>query len=188
MKKYLTKPLSWLLAAGVILVVLAVYLVYQNVASKTADQVIAEASQLYSEQKFDKAAALYERSIDRAGLVNNPEAWNNYANILRELNKYDQAEQAYLRAISIDQLYEISFRNLISLDNGRSDLTAELKADKLKALALLLERAIAAKPDSVALVEDAISTYRILNDQANADKYQSIRSDLLLKLDHEEGN
>ncbi|OGB75090.1 hypothetical protein A2810_01785 [candidate division Kazan bacterium RIFCSPHIGHO2_01_FULL_49_10] len=182
MKKFLTQPLIWILTIGIVVIVVA-YLVYQNTATKTAQQIIAEASQLYSQQQFAQALDLYQKHINQAGLVNNPEAWNNYANLLRDSNKLDQAEQAYLRAISINKLYETSFRNLLFLYSSRPELTDDQRSEKITSLIQPLQQAITAQPDSVVLVEDMISLYQELKDSANIEKYTNIRAELLSKLE-----
>ncbi|OGB74186.1 hypothetical protein A2V68_00175 [candidate division Kazan bacterium RBG_13_50_9] len=168
----------WITIAVVIVAIAAIYagVAWRQSVSETA--LLREAGQLYAAGELSKAADFYKAKLD-GPLAGSAAAWNNYGNVLRDTEQYNEAETAYLKSIELDPTYEPVYRNLLFFYIDRPDVPADIRESELTGLRDQLLRAHQLAPKSISIVEDLMSTYRELGDNENARTYQDIRDKLL---------
>lgn len=89
----------------------------------TLDQLIEQqesfqrGNQLSGEGKWQEAEAAFRKSIEMGDCM--PQPWGNLAICLVMQDRFDEAEEAYNRALEIDPKYEFAKQNLESLDYWR---------------------------------------------------------------------
>ncbi|MDL1897771.1 tetratricopeptide repeat protein, partial [Anaerolineae bacterium CFX7] len=80
----------------------------QSAAAIPALRYWASGNDFYKEKKYDNAIAEFRRSLD---LLPNTEAWNGLGNALESLERFDEAIEAYSRAIELDSDAAYLYRN-----------------------------------------------------------------------------
>ena len=101
-----------------------------NPTDLTALQALAVAQ--YNTQAYDAAAATYLKMLQ---IKDDPMTHNNYANVLRDAKKNDQAKAEYEKAIAADPALTVAYLNLAGMYVREKNLTEAQK---------LLDRGIAA--------------------------------------------
>ncbi len=67
----------------------------------------------FETEQFDRAEAAIRKSIE---LQPYPLSLNLLGNIFKESNRYQEAQQAYVQALKLDQSYEVAFTNLLRVN------------------------------------------------------------------------
>ena len=162
----------WSILAVLILIggIIGWYISSQTVvvSGYRVSQAAAKATEYYAAGEIDKAQAAYKAITKRQ--PRDWFAWNGLANIYRDRNQYGLAETAYLQALDINPKFEQGYRNVFNLYYSWSERDRD-SAPLAKSEPVLLQ-GYKLLSKSVTILEDLISYYAKINDQAKLTEYK----------------
>ncbi len=133
-----------------------------------------EAMRLYSKNKLTEAENIYEAVVEEE--PGDYVAWNGLGNILRDQGNFQEAEEAYLRVISLKPAFEFVYRNLLTLYRLWPDVSE--RDAKLESFGEIIQKGLSANGRSVNILDAAANYYRLIGNEAKAKEMEEQISQL----------